>query len=89
MKRNRWHDTRKIPRKGDSLSGGVLFGTRPKKNQKTLCRYTPFRFHSSDNAFFDWIDIYFISENKIILKTIAHEEICYGTAKLFRSLKTQ
>ena len=37
----------------------------------------------------DWIDIYFISENKIILKTIAHEEICYGTAKLFRSLKTQ
>ena len=39
-------------------TGGVLFGTRPKKNQKTLCRYTPFRFHSSDNAFFDWIDIY-------------------------------
>ena len=37
----------------------------------------------------DWIDIYFITENKIILKTIAHEEICYGTAKLFRSLKTQ
>ena len=32
MTRNRWHDTRKIPRKGDSLSGGVLFGTRPKKN---------------------------------------------------------
>ena len=32
MKRNRWHDTRKSPRKGDSLSGGVLFGTRPKKD---------------------------------------------------------
>ena len=32
----------------------------------------------------DWIDIYILYQ-----KTIVHEEICYGTAKLFRSLKTQ
>lgn len=37
-------------------------------------------------AFADWIDLCFVSQNKIILRTIAHEEMCYGIAELFRNI---
>ena len=37
-------------------------------------------------AFADWIDLCFVSENKIILQTIAHEGMCFGSAELFRDI---
>ena len=37
-------------------------------------------------AFADWIDLCFVSENKIILQTIAHEGMCFGLAELFRDI---
>ena len=35
---------------------------------------------------FSWIDLCFVSENKIILQTIAHEGMCFGLAELFRDI---
>ena len=45
------------PPKGGQPFGVSSFWHSPQKEPKTLCRYTPFRFHSSDNAFF-WLDRY-------------------------------